>query len=234
MPAPLLRLTSVSRTLGGTRVLDGVSLDVEAGSIVGLLGPNGAGKTTLVRLIMGLTRPDEGSIDVRAATVGYLPEERGLYQRPRVGATLTYLARLKGLNAAEADLQVARWLARVEMTAFASRRVEQLSKGQQQKIQLAAAFIGDPALLVLDEPFSGLDPLNARLVCDLVTEAAGAGRGVLVSAHQLALVEQVCTSVVMLARGRVALAGTLAELRRDHPETLEQLFVTHAAAGGAS
>jgi ABC-2 type transport system ATP-binding protein len=237
MGSVMLRVASVNRTLGGTRVLDDVSLEVRAGAIVGLIGQNGAGKTTLIRLVMRLTRPDTGSVQVDAARTGYLPEERGLYQRQKVEATLDYLARLKGLSAAGARADIDRWLTRLDVVPLRDRRLEQLSKGQQQKIQLAAAFLGDPALLVLDEPFSGLDPMNARLVTELVREAAARGCGVLVSAHQLALVEQVCTEVVMLARGRVVLTGTMDEIhrrRRDSGESFEDLFMARAESGGAA
>jgi ABC-2 type transport system ATP-binding protein len=230
----MLRLTSVNRTLGGLRVLDDVSLEVRGGTIVGLLGENGAGKTTLVRIVMGLTTADSGSVEVKAARIGYLPEERGLYQRHKVEATLIYLARLKGLTQAEAQADVDRWLSRLDMSVLRHRRLEHLSKGQQQKIQLAAAFLGDPPLLVFDEPFSGLDPVNARLVSELVREAAARGCGVLVSAHQLALVEQLCTEIVMLARGRVVLAGTMAALRARHGESLEEIFMACAGAREAS
>ena len=231
MGTALLRLAGVSRTLGRRLILDDVSLEVRPGEILGLLGANGAGKTTLIRIVMGLTRPDRGSVET-ANRIGYLPEERGLYQRQTVEATLTYLARLKGLTQREAERSVATWLARVEMAEYRGRRVEQLSKGQQQKIQLAAAFLGNPGLLVLDEPFSGLDPINARLVCDLVREAAAGGCGVLLSAHQLALVDRLCTNLVMLSRGRVVVSGSVEAVRRAHPDSLEDLFMAHAGAGG--
>ena len=231
MTGSVLRLASVTRTLGGHRVLDGVSLEVRQGAIHGLVGQNGAGKTTLIRIAVGLTRADAGSIEARAP-VGYLPEERGLYQRPRAGDVLEYLARLKGLSDDEAARDVARWLTRMEMSAFATRRVERLSKGQQQKIQLAAALLGDPPLVILDEPFAGLDPLNTRLVCDLIRETATGGRGVLVSAHELAVVERLCTDITMLAAGRVVMSGPIDEVRATPQDTLEQLFVAHAAPGG--
>ena len=232
MGTVMLRVSAVARRLGGAQVLEDVSLDVCGGDVFGLVGPNGAGKTTLVRIVLGLTRPDTGKVEMRAPATGYLPEERGLYQRQTVRDTLIYLARLKGLSAAHAAAEVARWLDRVDLTHAAGRRVEQLSKGQQQKIQIATAFIGDPGLLVLDEPFTGLDPLNTRLVCDLARDAAAAGTAVLISAHQLPLVEQICTHVLMLSRGRVVLAGTMADIRRDHRQSLEDLFVARAASGG--
>jgi len=230
----LLRLASVTRTLGGLRVLSDVSLEVRSGAIVGLLGQNGAGKTTLVRIVMGLTTADSGSVAVEAGRIGYLPEERGLYQRHQVEATLVYLARLKGLSQGQATADVDRWLDRLDMSQYRHRRVEQLSKGQQQKIQLAVAFLGDPPLLVLDEPFSGLDPVNARLTSELLREAAARGCGVLVSAHQLALLEQLCSEIVMLARGRVVLAGALADLRARQAESLEQIFMSFAESGESS
>jgi ABC-2 type transport system ATP-binding protein len=228
----LLRAVSVRKSLGTTFVLDDVSLDVHRGAIVGLLGANGAGKTTLIRIVIGLLRADHGTVAGPAApgtgaVVGYLPEERGLYQRHTAQATLRYLAELKGLRREDADAEVARCLALVEMASFAARRIDRMSKGQQQRIQLAAAWLGDPDLLVLDEPFSGLDPLNARLVCDLAREAASRGRGVLISAHQLALVAEICTHIVMLARGRVAVSAGAGEFAQ-RGATLEQLFVEHA------
>src|SRR5262245_47830487 len=181
----MLRVASVSRTLGGRRVLDGVSLEVREGSVHGLVGQNGAGKTTLIRIVAGLTRADGGTIEARGP-IGYLPEERGLYPRPRARDMLIYLARLKGLR--DPGAGVDRWLARVDMTDYAGRRVGQMSKGQQQTIQFAAALLGDPPLVILDEPFAGLDPLNTRLVCDLIRAAAADGCGVPVSALEVAVV----------------------------------------------
>jgi ABC-2 type transport system ATP-binding protein len=232
----LLRAVGVRKTLGTNVVLDDVSLEVCRGDIVGLLGANGAGKTTLIRIVMGLMAPDSGVVHGStagrgSAAVGYLPEERGLYQRQRAGATLMYLAHLKGFANEAAEVEVERCLDRVQMTALRARRIEQLSKGQQQKIQIAAAWLGDPDLLILDEPFSGLDPLNARLVCDLSLEAAGRGRGVLLSAHQLALVDRVCSRIVMLAHGRVVLAGPIEDVRQRGERALEDLFVEDARTG---
>ena len=228
----LLRATGVRKSLGRTLVLDDASLEVCRGHIVGLLGANGAGKTTLIRIVMGLMAPDAGVIEGpvvrnRSLAVGYLPEDRGLYQRRRVDATLMYLARLKGLTDAAAAAEVERCLEQVHMTDLRSRRIEQLSKGQQQKVQIAAAWLSSPQLLVLDEPFSGLDPLNARLVCEFSRSAADGGCGVLLSAHQLALIEQVCTHIVMLAGGRVVLCGSAADLGA-HGGALEDLFARHA------
>lgn len=224
----LLRATGVRKTIGATRALLDASLEVRRGDIVGMIGANGAGKTTLIRIVIGLLAPDAGRVEgscrpAVGAPVGYLPEERGLYQRQKVGATLTYLARLKGFEARSAALESSRCLERVGMTASAGRRLGHLSKGQQQKIQLAAALLGDPDLLVLDEPFSGLDPLNARLVCDLARATAERGRGVLLSAHQLALIEQICTHVVMLSRGRVVVAGRIDDVRA-HCGPLDDMF----------
>jgi ABC-2 type transport system ATP-binding protein len=234
----LLRAGGVRKSLGKNLVLNDVSLEVCRGDIVGLLGANGAGKTTLIRIVMGLMAPDGGSVDGVAArhrgrTIGYLPEERGLYQRQRVDATLMYLAQLKGLSDEGAVEEVERCLERVQMADLRTRRIEQLSKGQQQKIQIAAAWLGDPDLFVLDEPFSGLDPLNARLVCDLSLEAAAGGRGVLLSAHQLALIDQVCTHIVMLAHGRVVVSGSAGDIRA-RGGALEDVFVEYAGRSGAA
>ena len=236
MNAPLLRVSSVCRTLGTTRSM--VSSAFTPARSSGCR-PERRRRKTLVRVVMGRRPPIRASRAQPAGApghggFGYLPEERGLYQRHRVEETLVYLGQLRGLPAVEARREVARWLGRLEMSGYASRRLEQLSKGQQQKIQLAAALVGDPDLLVFDGPFSGLDPVNARLTCDLLREAAAEGRGVLVSAHQLALLEQISTDLVMLARGRVVLAGPMASLRLEHREPLESLFMTLAAPGGLS
>jgi ABC-2 type transport system ATP-binding protein len=227
MSSILLRVSAVEKSVGRVPILDRVSLAIHEGEVVGLVGPNGAGKTTLLRIIAGLMSPDGGTIE-RTVRFGYLPEERGLYQRQRIDRTLTYLAELKGMSSSEAHAEADAWLRRIGLETLRHRRAEQLSKGQQQKVQVASAWLGWPTLLLLDEPFSGLDPMNARFVCDLIEERSRVGGGALVSAHQLAMVEQICTSVVILAGGRVVWAGPIAEVR--HEGDLDALFMQHVAS----
>jgi ABC-2 type transport system ATP-binding protein len=240
MPAVLVRAAGVSKSFGAARVLDDVSLEVCRGEIVGLIGANGAGKTTLIRIMVNLLRHDQGSVEVlgrppalAASQVGYLPEERGLYQRHTPLAVLRYIGTLKGMDERSADEEARRWLDELQLAGGDERRLESFSKGQQQKVQLAAVFIGNPELLLLDEPYTGLDPINMRIVSTLVRSMAASGRGVLLSAHQLSLVEDVCSRVVMLSRGRVVLSGTLEDVRAGGA-SLEEIFVDRAREGAES
>jgi ABC-2 type transport system ATP-binding protein len=216
-----LELDGVVKRYGDLLALDGCSLTVQPGRVLGLLGPNGAGKTTAMRCVFGLVIPDAGEVRWRGAPVdraarlrfGYMPEERGLYQRMRVRDQLVYLARLSGLTRASAAAGVDRWLERLGLSSHAQARLETLSHGNQQRAQLAAALVHDPALLVLDEPFAGLDPLGVDALGGVIAELAATGSAVLFSSHQLDLVEHVCQDVVVLDHGRVVLAGELAALR---------------------
>jgi ABC-2 type transport system ATP-binding protein len=229
MPEPVLRVRGVSKFYGAHRVLNDVSVDLRAGRVTGLIGVNGAGKTTLIRLMTGLLSPDEGAI-VRAPAfaghIGYLPEERGLYLRQPAVRTLTYLGELRGMTASAAGEHARRWLDLVELPDGGRRPLEQYSKGQQQKAQLAAAFLGDPSLVILDEPFAGLDPINVRVVLSLVGVARERGAALLLSAHQLNLVEAACDEAVMLDRGRIVLSQDLPRAD-DATTSLEALFVAN-------
>jgi ABC-2 type transport system ATP-binding protein len=204
--------------------LDDVSLELRAGEIVGLLGPNGAGKTTLIRTILDIIKPDSGRIELFGRPfepavrnrVGYLPEERGLYPRQKVGAVLEYLGALKGLAPAAARAEGTRWLERFELAGYADKKVEQLSKGNQQKVQFAATLIAKPEIVILDEPLSGLDPVSARLVMRAIEECADSGSTVLLSSHQMNTVEALCTRVFMIAHGRRVLYGALDEIKRQY------------------
>jgi ABC-2 type transport system ATP-binding protein len=220
----MIRVEAVSKRFNRTVALDEVSLQIQRGEIFGLLGPNGAGKTTLIRAILDLIKPDRGRIEVFGRPfqavdrnrIGYLPEERGLYPRQSVAAVLEYLGALKGLAPAAARAEAARWLERFELADAAAMKVEQLSKGNQQKVQIVAALVAEPAILVLDEPLSGLDPVSARLVTRTIRERAAAGQTILLSTHQMAMVEALCTRVFMIARGRQVLYGDLREIKRQH------------------
>jgi ABC-2 type transport system ATP-binding protein len=221
---PPIRVEAVSKAFDRVVALDSVSLEIRRGEIFGLLGPNGAGKTTLIRTILDIIRPDTGRVELFGHAfrpedrdrVGYLPEERGLYARQKVGAVLEYLATLKGMTQADARTQAAAWLARFELRDAIDTKVEQLSKGNQQKIQIISTLLANPPILILDEPLSGLDPISARIVNTVIRERAAAGQTVLLSTHQMGMVEALCTRVFMIAHGRRVLYGDLREIKREH------------------
>jgi len=220
----LLQIREVTKRYGGRAVVNAVSFDVQPGEIFALLGPNGAGKTTLIRMITDILRPDAGEILLDGVRVGgeakrriaYLPEERGLYRRARVLEVLTYYGQLKGLGRAGARAAATALLERVELADWADKHVEALSKGMQQKVQLCATLIGDPRVLILDEPFSGLDPLNVQLLEGLLDERRAAGVTVLLSTHQMGKVEQLCDRALMINHGHMVLYGSVTEIRRRY------------------
>jgi ABC-2 type transport system ATP-binding protein len=201
--------------------LDGLSFAVGEGQLFGFVGPNGAGKTTGMRIVLGVLEADAGEVRFRGAPVdaaararfGYMPEERGLYPKMRVGDQLVHLARLHGLDAAAARAATERWLGRLGLADLAGRRTETLSLGNQQRAQLGAALVHDPDLLVLDEPFSGLDPVGVDVLSEVLRERARAGVPVVFSSHQLELVERLCDAVAIVRAGRVVASGPVAELR---------------------
>lgn len=214
--------------------LDDVSFAVRRGEVFGLLGPNGAGKTTLIRLALDILRPDAGEVRLLGASVktadhdriAYLPEERGLYRQQRVLDVMVYLAQLKGLSRAEARSRAMRWLERIGLTDVARRKVEQLSKGMSQKVQIAASLVADPELAILDEPFSGLDPLHVEHVLELIAERRAAGQTTILSTHLMNRVEDLCDRMVLMNAGRVVLDGTIDDIRGAHANrTIEQIFV---------
>ena len=224
MSALPIRLANVTKRFDKTLALDDVSLEVRPGEVFGLVGPNGAGKTTIIRTVLDIIKPDSGTVEVfgRAFTpadrdrVGYLPEERGLYTRQPVGMVLEYLGALKGLSAGDARAAAKRWLDRFELGDALTKRVDQLSKGNQQKVQIAAALLAAPPIVVLDEPLSGLDPVSGRVVNTVIREIAAAGQSVVLSTHQMNLIESLCARVFMIARGRRVLYGDVREIRRQH------------------
>ena len=219
-PDSLLELERVCKRFGDLQAVDALSFGVRAGEVFGFLGPNGAGKTTTLRMVMGITRPDEGRIlfdgsaDLDRGRVGYLPEERGLYPDAPVLDTLIYLGELRGMRAGAARQAARAWLERLELTDRAGHKVNTLSRGNQQKLQLAGAVLHRPALAVLDEPFSGLDPLNQELAMRIMRELCAQGTAVLLSTHQLDLVERLADRFLLLSRGRALFGGTLEEVRR--------------------
>jgi ABC-2 type transport system ATP-binding protein len=201
-----------------------LSLHVEQGAVFGLLGPNGAGKTTSLRMVMHILVPDEGSIQVLGKPVsertqdliGYLPEERGLYTRMKVREVLVFLAALKGLSEAEATRRVGEWLERLGLAAWAEKKINDLSKGMQQKAQFIAAVIHQPPLLILDEPFTGLDPVNATLIKDIMLELRAKGSTIILSTHRMEQVEMMCDAICLINHGRSVLAGDLRAIKKSY------------------
>src|SRR5208283_3568588 len=201
-----------------------LSLHIEQGAVFGLLGPNGAGKTTSLRMIMHILAPDEGSIQVLGQPasdrtmdlVGYLPEERGLYARMKVREVLVFLAALKGLSEAEAAVRVHAWLERLDLAAWSEKKINDLSKGMQQKAQFIAAVIHRPPLLILDEPFTGLDPVNATLIKDIMLELREKGATIILSTHRMEQVEMMCDAICLINHGRSVLAGDLRAIKKSY------------------
>jgi ABC-2 type transport system ATP-binding protein len=217
----MLEIVDLSKRYGDVVALDDVSFTVTPGRIVGFLGPNGAGKTTTMRAIFGLVSPDRGEVRWNGAPVGptqrdrfgYMPEERGLYPKMKVGEQLTYMAELSGLTQARACQAADGWLDRLGLDDRTNARLQELSHGNQQRVQLAAALVHDPELAVLDEPFSGLDPLGVQSLAELLVQTAAMGVAVVFSSHQLDLVEDVCQDVVIIDHGRIVLAGAVEDLK---------------------
>ncbi|MBM4108392.1 MAG: ATP-binding cassette domain-containing protein [Phycisphaerae bacterium] len=221
MATPAIDMRGVRKTFGPKVAVDDLDLAVPAGTLVGLIGPNGAGKTTAIRMVMSIIFPDRGDIRVlgRASAVeskdriGYLPEERGLYKKMKVGPFLKYVARLKGVDDAGLETKVRGWLERLGLSDCYRKKSEELSKGMQQKVQFIASVIHEPDLLILDEPFSGLDPVNSRLLRQLIDEQHRAGRTIVFSTHQMSQAEALCDRIVMIHRGRKVLDNTPGEIR---------------------
>jgi ABC-2 type transport system ATP-binding protein len=224
MSSPSVCVDRVTKRFSGHTAVHQLSLDVPGGGIFGLLGPNGAGKSTTIRLIMGILQPDEGRVTLFGSDrgsrrlserIGYLPEERGLYKKMQVLEHLAFLGEVKGMPRAEARKRALAWLERLGIGAWAQKKVEDLSKGMQQKVQFAGALLHDPELLILDEPFSGLDPVNAQVMKDIVVELARSGRTVLFSTHVMEQAERMCDRIAIIARGEVVVGGTLAQVKAD-------------------
>ncbi len=224
MAEAVVQVKGVTKRFAGHTAVRDLSLEVPRGGIFGLLGPNGAGKSTTIRMIMNIFMPDEGTVSVLGTTagsrglsarIGYLPEERGLYPKMRVIDQIVFLAEIKGLARAPARRKAVDWLARLELEDWTLKKVQDLSKGMQQKIQFISALLHEPELVILDEPFSGLDPVNSKALRDIVVEVARAGRTVLFSTHIMEHAEQMCDRVVIIAHGQKRVDGTLAEIKRE-------------------
>ncbi len=235
----MLEIVDLRKRYGPVTALDGAAFEARPGRIVGFLGPNGAGKTTTMRCIFGLARPDAGEVRWRDRPVdrdsrlrfGYMPEQRGLYPRMRVGEQLSYFAQQHGLSGRAADTAARSWLDRMGLGDRWKSKLEELSHGNQQRVQLATALVHDPELLVLDEPFSGLDPLGVATMTGVIRERADLGVGVVFSSHQLDLVEDICQDVVIIARGRIVAAGPIDDLKARSGR--RHLDVEVVGSGGA-
>lgn len=232
-----LTVENVFKQFGSVTALGGVSLTARAGSPLGLLGRNGAGKTTLMRIIMNVFEADSGKIllDEKplvqcGARLGYLPEERGLYRKMPICEQLIYIARLRGMSPAAAKKACDEWLMRLGMTEHRKSKPEVLSKGNQQRIQLAIALINDPDIAILDEPFSGLDPVNAMQLRSIVSELASSGKIIIFSSHQMSAVEDFCEDVVILKKGSVVLDGSLASIRAGYPHDRVRITAANGEA----
>ena len=219
----ILELKNINKSFGEKEVLKGVSFRAEGGKAFGLLGRNGAGKTTSIRILMDVFPANSGEvlingkpIDYNKVGIGYLPEERGLYPKKLIIDQLVYFAELKGMSAKDAVKAVDYWLSRLGMTEYRNKRLDTLSKGNQQKIQLITALAHDPDIVILDEPFSGLDPVNAMLLKDVVKEQIAKGKIVLFSSHQMSYIEEFCDSIAIINAGRVAISGDLHEIKRNY------------------
>ena len=219
-----LNIRGIEKHFGEKEVLKDISLTAKSGAALGLLGRNGAGKTTTIRIVMGVFFPDKGEIlyngkplDRKKVRIGYMPEERGLYPKKRIDEQLIYLAMLRGMNKADARQACDKWLDRMGMNEYKVKKLETLSKGNQQKIQLAATLMCDPQIIILDEPFSGLDPVNAMLLKDVIKEMIDGGAVVLFSSHQMNYIEEFCDSIAILNGGKIVLDGRITDIKHSYP-----------------
>lgn len=229
-----LELKNIKKSFEEKEVLHGVSFSVESGRALGLLGRNGAGKTTTMRIIMDVFRANEGEVLLDGkkfkpdgSQVGYLPEERGLYPKKVVKEQMVYLAMLRGMNKKEALKSTTKWLERLQVSEYTDKKLETLSKGNQQKVQLAATLVGEPEIVILDEPFSGLDPVNSQILKDVITELISEGRIVIFSSHQMSYVEEFCEDIAIINHGDVVLAGNLDEIKEQYGKGRKILSATN-------
>jgi ABC-2 type transport system ATP-binding protein len=227
--ATILSLQHLKKYFESQKAVDDISLSIEEGQIFGLLGPNGAGKTTLIRMITGIFYPDQGEITFQGkkfdpirdvAAIGYMPEERGLYKKMKVGEQALYLAQLKGLSQREAKEKIGVWFERFGMESWWNKKVEDLSKGMGQKLQFVTTVLHDPRLIILDEPFSGLDPVNSNLIKDEIYRLAAGGATIIFSTHRMEQVEEICDHIALVNRGKKILDGTVTAVKEQFKENL--------------
>jgi ABC-2 type transport system ATP-binding protein len=225
----LLEVRNLKKYFATQKAVDDISFNVEKGSIFGLLGPNGAGKTTLIRMITGIFYPDEGQITFDGKKfdpindvihIGYMPEERGLYKKMKIGEQATYLAQLKGLNKKDAIEKIKEWFVKFEMQSWWTKKVEDLSKGMSQKLQFVTTVLHEPKLIILDEPFSGLDPVNSNLIKDEIYKLAKRGSTIIFSTHRMEQVEEICDHIILVNKGQKILDGTVKGVKNQFKENL--------------
>lgn len=232
----ILEVKNLKKYFATQKAVDDISLTIEQGQIFGLLGPNGAGKTTLIRMITGIFYPDSGEIifDGKSfdppndiAKIGYMPEERGLYKKMKIGEQTLYLAQLKGLSKKEATQKIKQWFERFEMDSWWNKKVEDLSKGMQQKLQFVTTVLHNPKLIILDEPFSGLDPVNSNLIKDEIFNLAKNGATIIFSTHRMEQVEEICDHIILVNKGKKILDGTVAQVKQDFKENLYKISLAN-------
>lgn len=219
-----VEIRNVSKRYGDFYAVSQLSLAIPEGTVYGILGPNGAGKTTTIRMVMNIMIPDEGEINVLGKTmdeamkarVGYLPEDRGLYPKMKVGELILFLAEIKGVSKAKAASEMSRWLERFDLTRWKDKKVEALSKGMQQKVQFIVTIIHKPDLIILDEPFSGLDPVNTKLIKDIMLDLRQEGRTVIFSTHRMEQIEMICDNICLINKSRMVLEGNLAGIKKQY------------------
>ena len=225
----LVELHHLKKYFATQKAVDDISFSIEKGSIFGLLGPNGAGKTTLIRMITGIFFPDDGEIifDGRKfhpqddiANIGYMPEERGLYKKMKIGEQALYLAQLKGLSRNEAMIKIKEWFTKLEMQSWWNKKVEDLSKGMSQKLQFVTTVLHEPKLIILDEPFSGLDPVNTNIIKDEIYKLSKKGATIIFSTHRMEQVEEICDHIILISKGKKILDGSVNQVKQDFKENL--------------
>ena len=227
----MLQIANLTKQFKKIKAVDNISLKVQKGDIYGFLGPNGAGKTTSIRMIMGIIKPDTGSIKLNGTDIntinrkklGYLPEDRGLYQKQNLSEILYYFGCLKGLDKKDSKNRANLWLERFYLDDQKRRKIEELSKGNQQKIQFIIALLHDPQLIILDEPFTGLDPVNQILLKEVIKEKQEEGKTIIFSTHQMEQVERLCNNICLINKGHILLEGPLSEIRKSHSEDAIEL-----------
>lgn len=231
----ILEVNHLVKHFASQKAVDDISFSIAPGSIFGLLGPNGAGKTTLIRMITGIFFPDAGSISFDGrkfqpeediAQIGYMPEERGLYKKMKIGEQALYLAQLRGMSRADAMAAIKDWFVRLEMESWWNKKVEDLSKGMQQKLQFVTTVLHNPKLIILDEPFSGLDPVNSNLIKDEIFNLAQQGATIIFSTHRMEQVEEICDHIILVNRGQKILDGTVHQVKQDFKEYLYRISLT--------
>jgi ABC-2 type transport system ATP-binding protein len=236
---PILEVTDLQKNFATQIAVNKLSFNLEQGSIFGLLGPNGAGKTTLIRMITGIFYPDEGSIRFQGRPfdptadiihIGYMPEERGLYKKMKIGEQALYLAQLKGLSKQEALQKVKEWFIKFEMQSWWNKKIEDLSKGMQQKLQFVITVLHEPKLIILDEPFSGLDPVNSNLIKDEIYKLARNGASIIFSTHRMEQVEEICDHIILMNKGEKILDGSVSGVKQQFKENLFAVGVEGAAS----